>query len=237
MERYSLPFDFNNIDSENKFIVDMSQLNFAVDSDQQKKSSFIFLRNADIRAELDFSACSFDDKESFLLLYLTENIEIHAPILSSTWIEILSAKDGGGIFLPSILNSEERKLFCERNKEFIDEIYQFINSLPIYALFVNANGHKLCDLDSIQKTDYNKIKMANFYKLADYPEFNLLLDTSTEPLFYNKIFIRNEYYIATMMGSMPYLNLISAMMSPVSVQEQIGQDIKSYLDNTQPKED
>lgn len=229
MIKYILPLDINNIDSTENILIDMSRLKFDVPLEKRKRAAFIFLRNANIRAELDFSQCSYQDKKEFLLLYLLEDIEVDADILTSTWIEILSSKDGGRVILPSILDINEIQIFIKENNDLIEELYQLINSLPIYALYCSPQNGSLFNTDDFKRTDYHRIKMANFYKLADNDEFTLLIDGNTEPLFYEKIFIKGEYYISKMMEKLPFTNILSLFTLSPEIQDDAIDKINDLL--------
>lgn len=229
MTTYTLPFDVWSIPEGERVLVDMSILNFDVPADQQRKSCFIFLRNSNVKADLDFSKCSYKEKEEFLLLYLQEDIDVDAEILSSTWIEILSARDGGGVVLPSILTSAEIQTFLDRNAEYITEIYRLINSLPIYSMYCSTQNGKLYNTDDFPKSDYHGIKITNFSKLSKYDAFSLLIDGETPGIFYEKLFIKDDPRISRMMDQLPYLNLINALMFPPEAQEQIIAGINSML--------
>ena len=231
MNKYSLPIDHNCINSlEENISVDMSKLNFDVPIEDQKKASFVFLRNSNIKANLDFSSCNYNDKAEYLLLYLCSDIEVNAEILSTTWIEILSTnKDGGEVYLPSILSLEEIKIFVRDNKTLIDEIYQLINSLPIYAMYCSNQYNNICNMDEFTKTNWHKVKIDNFWKLAKYDHFIFLVDGSTESLFYDKLFIRGEYHISKMMDYLPFLNLLTAMLSCTEIQNEVIDNINNVL--------
>lgn len=231
MDRYTLPFDINVVDTTSeKISIDMSHTEFDVPLNKQKRAAFIFLRNADIKAELDFTDCSYDDKKEYLLMYLQENIEVDADVLTTTWIEILSARDGGRVTLPSILDADEIGLFVQENNEFIAEIYQLINSLPIYAMYCSQQNGSLFTTRDFKRTDYDRIKMANFYKLAKNDLFILFVDGNTESLFYEKIFIKGEYYICEMMKYLPFTGLLSMFTLDPEIQDDAIERISSLLE-------
>lgn len=228
MITYPLPFDISKL-NEDGAMINMSELNFDVPINQQKKASFIFLRNAGIKAGLDFSQCSFVDKEEFLLLYLQEDIDVNADILSTTWIEILSAKDGGGVVLPSILSANEIQMFNNRNTEFISELMQLINSLPIYSMYCSPLNGSTFTMDEFERTDYDKVKITNFSKLSRYDAFMLLIEPSTSAKFYEKLFIKDESKISEMMDRLPYLNILTAIFAPQEVQDQLASGLSQIL--------
>lgn len=210
MKSLILPFDINEIKSNDDFSINMSKFNFDVPKDQQKKASFIFLRNMNVDIPLDFSECSFEDKEEFIKLYLTEDIDVNAEILASTWIEILSAKDGGGVVLPSIFTSNEIEKFLGKNKEFIREIYSIINSLPIYSMAISSQNGSMFNINDFKRSSYDGIKLINFCKLSKFDEFSLLIDGTTEPIFYDKLFTETSS-MEEINSNLPFTNLLSML--------------------------
>lgn len=230
MNQYTLPFDISILEEmEGTVSIDMSNPNFNVPGVKQKRSAYVFLRNLGVPVELDFTKCSYEDKEEYLLLFMQENIDVDCELLTNTWIEILSARDGGGVVLPSILSVDEIDQFLERNKEFLDEMYQLINSLPIYSMYCSIQNTQAFNVDDFEKTDYDGIKITNFSKLSKYSAFMLLIDGNTPSKFYTKLFIKDEPNIIAMMERLPYLNLLTAFFSPPEIQTQIADGINDLL--------
>lgn len=221
MKQYSLPFDINTADHEEEMSIDMSSLNFDVPEDKQKRSAFVFLRNTGVKGVLDFSNCSYKDKEEYLRLFMEEDIDVNSDILCTTWIEILSAKDGGGVILPSILSGDEIQKFIDNNKDLLDKMYQLINSLPIYSMYCSPANGDVYNVDDFPKTDDHQVKITNFSKLSKYDPFALLIDGTTRGKFYTKIFIKNEPHIAQMMDRLPFLNLLTALFAPPEIHNEI----------------
>lgn len=229
MQTYSLPIDLEQVDLNSEFKIDMSDLNFDVDSQDQKHAAFVFFRNSGLNQELDFSNCSYEDKDEYLMLFMQTNLDIHAPILASTWMEILSAKDGGGIYLPTILSADEIKQFREDHKLFLDEMYCIINSLPVYAMYTSDMNGKLFNVDEIPSSDFDGIKLANFSKLVDFDSFILLIDGSTPSKFYRKLFLPKEFYINQIMSKLPYGNMLQMMFAAPEIQDEAIDAINDLL--------
>lgn len=238
MSYITIPINLNDLNDKDPTI-DMSDLRFPPSLSNKKRSSFIFLRNSGIKATLDFTKCSYEDKEEFLLLYFLEEIEINAEILSSTWMEILLSKYNGEINLPSILSKDEILRFTESNKEFILDIYQFINSLPLYTISIIQTDTGSFDMSEFQHTDYNKLKLCNFYTLAKYNQFSLLLDPTTnqQPVFYDKMFKGTNRFLWEMMNSLPYINIINGLLAPPDLQLNIISDISAMFNPVNEQEE
>lgn len=235
MLRYSLPVDLDSIGkNQDEYLIDMSDLNFDMDANYQKRAAFVFLRNTGLKANLDFSRCSYEDKEEYLMLFLQCGVEVQSDILASTWMEILSAKDGGDHYLPTILSADEIKRFCEDHREYINELYQFINSLPIHAMMVSGLDKITFNTDEFEKTDYSDISLVNFVKLIDFDSFILLIDNSTPQKMYTKLFVPNEYYINQITNKLPYLSLIRVIYQGEGAQDAAIESIKSLLVPPEP---
>ena len=227
----TLPIDINLLKDVECPTLDMSDIRFDVDEDKRERAVLVYLRNTGMKAEFDFSNCSYEQKERYLNLYLTEPLDVNTDILASTWIEILSARDGGGVVLPSILSSDEIEKFLERNNEFIQEIYQFINSLPAYALYCIQDNDSEFSTDELECTSYNKLKMENFHKLADYDAFILLADGLTTPKFYEEIFGSKDYYMSLLSSKLPYAGFLTALTSTTEFQDEVVDRLEELVDD------
>ena len=221
----SIPYTVDMIDGIENISIDMSDLKFDCPDDKKKFYAFIFLRNTAIKADLIFDKCSFKDKEEYLKMFLTSEIEIKCPILASTWIEILSFN--GKLVLQSILNEEEMQIFIKNNKDFINNVYQLINSLPVYTVY---KFNEVCELglstDDIERVDYNNIKLVNFSQLSEITAFNLLLEVhppyERRPLFYNKLFNKDhDYDLMKITEKLPYASLINLMLADKNIQDEV----------------
>lgn len=134
-----LPYDFNMMEdiATNGAIVDMSLINFpTVLAEDQKRTAFIFLRNTGFDVKLDFSKCSYEDKEEFLKLYVLEDIECNNKEFSNTWIKILLSNiiEEYELENKSFLNKEELSNFIKRNIVLVDLLTTIIYSTPVFLL-------------------------------------------------------------------------------------------------------
>lgn len=230
----TIPYTLDTIKDLEDITIDMSDLRFDCPEDKKKFYAFIFIRNTGIKANLNFDKCSFEDKEEYLKMFLTSNIELKCPILASTWIEILLF-DNSELYLPSIFNKDDINKFIERNKNLIDNIHQFINSLPIYSIYLFS---KTCNMDvgidEIETTDNDDIKLINFYQLSEFKQFILLLNPSYEhrPLFYTKIFDNknNLYDFMRIMNNLPYMNLLNGMFANSECQTNLINGINNVFE-------
>lgn len=238
----TIPDDIDELIGSEDVSIDMSNLKFDIPDDKKKFYSFVFIRNSGIKPELNFDKCSFEDKEEYLLLFLTTEIELKCSILASTWIEILNHADGV-VVLPSILTQEEIEKFVERNRDFVDRCRQFINSLPIYALYsFHQPTEDPMDFSEFEHTDYEDIKLTNFYQLAEVDNFILLLEInppdSHKPAFFDNLFndMEKSYDMMRIMENLPYTNFLIAMFSDSQVQADILNRINGHLETDTSKE-
>ena len=231
----------DTLSTTDELVIDMSNLGFDCDISKKKFYAFIFIRNTGIKAELDFEKCSYEDKEEYLLMFMKSDIEVKCPILASTWIEIISFDDSE-IYLPSILNKDEIKKFIDNNGEFVNNLKQFINSLPIYAMYkFNKVSDIDISMDEFESTDNDEIKLANFYQLTEFDRFILLLDDNPsdnhKPILYTKMFDNpeNEYNFMHIMERLPYFNLLNILFSDNESQnnaiKNINESLKGGNDN------
>lgn len=224
----TIPCSLDKIDDYSKVSIDMSNLQFDCDNDKKKFYAFIFIRNTGIKSNLNFDKCSFYDKEEYIKMFLTLNIELKCSILASTWIEILSFDDND-IYLPCILTKEEIKKFIDRNKKLIDSIHQFINSLPLYSIYKYINQFKINtnDINEFDICDNIDIKLINFYQLTEFDRFILLLNPNPpyehKPVLYKDLFDNrdNAYDLMCITNKLPYMNFINAIFSDKDCQDNI----------------
>lgn len=215
MKLITIPTDLSYIEDD-ELVIDMSNLNFGVDVSRQKYFSFIYIRNSGIKMKLDFSKCSYKDKEEFLMLFMTSGIEVKSDLLASTWIEILFNSDQTK--LNSILSIEEIKTFNNDHHEYISILRQFINSLPLYSMYVyHEEGTEPMNLDEFETSDFDDISLCNFYQLTTFEDFLLLLeDTGTEnkPMFFKKIFdnYNDSFYMSSIISNLPYLQFLDLLL-------------------------
>jgi hypothetical protein len=217
-----IPNEVPTIDDE----VDMSNLNFDVPEEKKKKYALTFLRNIGTNPKLNFDNCSYEDKEEYLKLYLSTDIEISFKIFSDTWTNILTFYIDDNIYLDSILTKDEIIKFINNNKSFINKVRRLINSLPYYSMETyNTNGDYI-DMSNVPFIEDDEIKIVNIYYLAGYNTFSLLLteyDKSIEgqepgyfSLFNDK---DNQYYLHRIIENLPFYNILSLLFAPQEVQK------------------
>lgn len=223
MERYFLPIKENFI-SDKDGIIDMHNLNFPVDSNLQVKTSLLYLRNTGIQGNYDFSECTYEEKEEYLLLYLKNNrLDTLIPLLTKTWVYILSSKyfDINKIFMESILTKEEVEIFCVNNKEFLDEIYNFLSSIILCSMYVySRDGYEKFDLSQFKLTEYYGLEPKILLSLFDFDAIILLTQKCSKdykPKFYDRYFVTGyECYpgfINALTNKFPYLSLFNVFLS------------------------
>ena len=210
---------------------DMSDFDHYYDAPKEKIKyyKFIFLRNIGSKFDLIFDNCSFEDKEEYLKLFLTSNIDVYIPQLSSTWMEILTSEIDDHIYLDSILTRDEINLFIERNKEFINKIRRLINSLPFYAISRYGNRSEIPGMNEIDIIDDNEIKVMNLYQLTEYDSFVLLFNTEDEviperkPGYYTLFSDKdNEHNMSRIMDNLPFFNVIMTLLGPAELQKSVS---------------
>lgn len=236
---YSLPIDSNELENveKNEITVDMSKLNFQCNEEKQIRSCFLFLRNTNLKANMNFNNCLYNMKESYLLFYMNGDMDVNMKPLTETWIDILIHYLYGEKeeYDNSILNKEEIKLFIDKNKSFIDEIYRFIISLPLVSMsfyFTHSNKSNCINMDDFEKTDYEGINLLNFSNLLDNELFILLINpiNDVKPLFYTKYFdINNNIVMNTIINKLPYLSLLNVFLNDETVLKKFIENINSLF--------
>lgn len=231
-----IPTDIEKIYGDEDLEIDMGNLEFSVDKNKQKMAAFLFIRNIGIKKRLNFDNCSYKDIESYLLIFLTKNIEIKCELLATTWLEILLYNENEELSLPSLLSKEEIKQFNEDHKYFIDSCRQFINSLPIYAIWSYCPTEEdRIDMSQFETTEFDLLKLTNFNQLLEYTHFLLLLEAdpieSHKPAFFTNIFNKeNEYELSVLMNNLPYLNMIMTMFGGKEMQDDALKRINEILE-------
>lgn len=231
-----IPTDIEKIYGDEEFEIDMGNLEFPGEKNKQKISAFLFIRNIGIKKKLNFVNCSYDDIEEYLMIFLTKNIEIKCELLATTWLEILLYNENVELTLPSLLKKEEIKQFNEDHKYFIDYCKQFINSLPIYAIWSYCpSDEERIDMTQFGTTNFDLLKLTNFSQLIEYTHFLLLLDPNPtelhKPVFFTNIFNKeNEYELSVLMNNLPYLNMIITMFGGKEMQDDALKRINEILE-------
>lgn len=227
---HKIPTDLSLIKEDD--IIDMSKLGFGVDDSKKKYFSFIYIRNSGIKVELNFDQCSYEDKEEFLMLFMTSGIEVKSSVLASTWLEIIFNSDQPQ--LKSILNIEEVKKFNMDHSDYIAKLRQFINSLPLYTISIFKDNDVSIDFNDFKMNDFTNISLCNFCQLTEFEDFLLLLeDTNTENKaeYFEKIFNNpeNMYHLSLMINNLPYLQFLSVMLGTQEVQNDFLKTLSNVL--------
>ena len=158
--------------SEQGAIVDMSSINFPEGVENSIRTVFIYLRNTGFKnIVLDFTKCSYEQKQSYLVEYINTDIINEIPILTYTWKQILLCRDTNVQVYQSILNEEETKDFVGSFESLINDLISFYLSTPLFILsrIKGDNDKALLNMEGIEITDY-KPGNENLYYLIE-PEF------------------------------------------------------------------
>jgi hypothetical protein len=233
-----LPYDMSALDKirEGETVVDMSDIKFPnVEAEQQKKVSFIFLRNTSFDVKLDFSKCSFEDKEAFLLLYLTEDIDVKYKEFAFSYIKILNSFINNDFDMECILTEQEIQQFIKNNHEFVLKIFKLIKSLPVYAMFYFVLNNQAYTLEDFKKTDDETIK-TNFVHLITSDGFMLLFDCDVEetPMFYTKLFTVDNEELLAAIKQLPFFEILYGLANVSGDKwNSVMSDANALLENLQ----
>lgn len=211
MKRTGLPYDMGEMDEikNNGAIVDMSDINFpGIPTEKIQRTTFIFFRNTGFDVKLDFSKCSYKDKEAFLLAYLNENIDVKQSEFATSYTKILNYAAGNNINTDCILTDQEIVEFIKSNSELVTTLLQFSISLPVFAMFYFSLNAEVYDLSDFKKTD-NTIN-DNFLHVITTEGFISLLDNevNVEPLFYNKLFTFENEKLLAAVQTLPFFSIL-----------------------------
>lgn len=126
--------------------------------------SLIYLRNIDLPFPCDFSECTYEVKEEWILKYLESCLyDLCIKELNETILNILS--DGPIDNLDCILTADEVIKFKEKNKDLINEILRFMVSLNLlldYAL-INPERSKFSEVEADFDKDLEVVKEKPLY--------------------------------------------------------------------------
>lgn len=171
-------------------IVDLSKINFPTCNTLKENmhALFVYLRNTGYNVDFDFTEMSYEQKVALLKEYLDTNIEFNIPVLNTTWLSVLYACLGERIKdMESILNDLELVTMQAAEFKYIENIWKFLVSLPLYLI-------KRLDLETFdstaEKTDED-FNLVNFYGIIAQPEIDDLIMKGAgdiPPRDYEKIF-------------------------------------------------
>ena len=215
MIKTGLPYNMGDMDEikNNGAIVDMSDIQFPnITADKNQRTTFIFFRNTGFDVKLDFSSCSFEEKEAFLLAYLTENIDVKQSEFVKSYIKILNRAVGNDINVECILTDVEIEQFVKKNYAFITSILKFINSLPVFAMFYFSLNGEVYDMEDFEKTDENIIN-DNFYYVISADEAITLFDHELQipPMFYNQLFTFENEKLFHAVQKLPFFSILHGL--------------------------
>jgi hypothetical protein len=216
---YSLPFDDEKIDEilqDETAVVDMSQISFAEDADENYRIAMIYLRNINYSGKLDFSNVSYENKAKFLKKYITRDIKFLQ--LKELDYTILKLYNTGFKNLKSIFVGKEASKFKKENKELLDEMLQFILSLPLYII----SRIKKETLDVTQNAkciDTIPNSLDCVYSLLDYSELEaLVLSSNTEPCFYTEVFKEENNTLYSKVSKMAFASILDVLFESAGQQ-------------------
>jgi hypothetical protein len=243
MKLITIPDGLLNIDNKD-IEIDMFNLKFDAPAEKLKYYAFVFLRNIGSKYNLNFDKCSYDDKEEYLKLFLTFDIDIYSPLLASSWVEILNHDIDNNIYLDSILSKDEINKFIENNIDLVNKVRRLINSLSLYS--VNRYGNELNNIsnEGIETIDDTEVKVVNLWQLTKYDSFILIFKTTDElppeltpgnyTIFYDK---NNSYNMNRIMENLPFFNILSTLLAPKEMQQSFSENfINKIYDGCECKE-
>lgn len=212
-----LPYDINlmieRIQNEGA-IIDVSQIKFpnVTSIDAQVRTTLIYLRNTNFpNTELDFSKVEQNQFESWLVGYITSDITYSVPELNEMWLCVL------GYYLTNInysdyINNDTLNNIVENNKELIDQLIDFYNSLLLYVLKRLTNENIIDFSDVKHKQDV--LFKANAYNLLYLTNLNDVVDViDREPVFFDSLFTdTNNDLFNMVVQHTPYTALLYGMM-------------------------
>ena len=210
MLRTRIPYDIEKIEEIRDFgaIVDVSSPDFpGIDKDKQLRTTLVFLRNTCFDVTLDFSKCAYEEKRTYLLLYLQEKIEVKYKEFSDTWTSIILQSLGFENDRPSILTKEEQSLFIKENNEYISHVINFIYSLTLYAMDRYSLNGQAYDMEGFRKTDVEDIS-GNICFVLEAPEIIMVYSLDIEPQLYTKIFTIENNKLFDAIQKLPFMSLL-----------------------------
>ena len=204
--------------SEQGAIVDMSSINFPEGVENSTRTVFIYLRNTGFKnIVLDFTKCSYEQKQSYLIEYINTDIINEIPILTYTWKQILLCRDTNVQVYQSILNEEETKEFVKSFENLINDLISFYLSTPLFILsrIKGDNDKALLSMEGIEITDY-KPGNENLYYLIE-PEFinalSLTYKDNIPAKFYSQYFKIDNNALFDRLTQTDFYALINTMVT------------------------
>lgn len=235
MEMLTLPIDsdrlsgiLDNIEKlHDDVCINMHNTNFPIDDVKKRcKATMTYIRNTNLLANdvaLSFDECTYEEKASYLMLFMQDKMMFRNPLLKHTWERVLFTYNGDDYMeIETILSAWEIAQFIYNNEQFITEVFRFFISIPLVSINLfndhfkdGANCVLGVDIDEVEHTDFNGININNAITLL-YDDAIVYLITNNktkiEPVFYNKYFFSNENpYLQSMIEKLPFFELLKYM--------------------------
>ena len=197
--------------NDEQLVVDMNDLKFPVDSSMQERSALLFIRNTNLKGSFDFSGCSYERKELFLMLYMTEAVQVYVPELIHTWVAIIGNKyvkmDVG-----SILSLNEIDAFIANHQELVNEMINITGSIPICSIYSFLKSQGINCQGEYEISEYIGINARNYFNLLSDNNFIKLIELIDDihPKYYVNYFVEDTSYYASLLYKLPYLSLLTA---------------------------
>lgn len=166
--------------ANNSAIVKMNELNFPFNN--TIATAIIYLRNTGFNVALDFSKCTYKEKEEYLLRYITEPILLNHKEFATTLVNLMLCYlnindiDTNN----SILSEKELDTFVSSHKDIMEELTSLIKSLPLFAM-LNTKGITV-NVDSLPHKEFSLSK--NYLNMFDYYDMTLLFEDNESSLVY-----------------------------------------------------
>ena len=216
---------------ENGAVVDLSKVNFPTckSLEENMHALFVYLRNTGYKVTFDYTEMSYEQKVALLKEYLDTKIDYEIPELNTTWLSVLYACLGERIQgMVSILNDLELVTMQAAEFPYIEKIWKFIVSLPLYLI-------KRLDLETFdstaEKTDED-FNLVNFYYVLQQPEIDDLINKGAgdiPPRDYEKIFTVENTKLFECLNGCSFATFIQGMVN--SEDEEFQEFVKNLYSN------
>jgi len=165
-----------NIDELHEVIKDNEKGMIIVDYDNSriKKQFFLnYIANIELNIDIDFKS---DIDLDLLSLYISNKYDIDIPFLNECFAQVIL--DVKRVSLENrIMTEKESTLFYQQNKDYIDSIIRFMDSLLIAIPFYNKEyketiGQQLIDNRTIELIDNESLEISsNLIKILEMKDF------------------------------------------------------------------
>ena len=231
MHNYGLPIQVDYL-TNSDIVIDMNNLTFPVDESAQERSALLFIRNTNLTATFDFSNCSYERKEIFLMSYMTGTIQVYIPELIHTWVSIIANKYAN-ININSILTIVEIGKFISDHKELIDEIINITGSIPLCSIISFFKAKEIECPDKYELSDYCGINGKNYFNLLSDDNFVKLIELIDDitPKYYVNYFMEDTIYYSALLYKLPYLALLNAAFSDEETSNKFIEELKGLIES------